>query len=106
MDLDVIEDADEDERSVLLVSGSVDFGSRAALLEAGREALARDDVDGLILDLSQVSFLDSTGIGVFVQLAQLAEDNEKTFALRNLSRRVQRVLEVAGLSDQWAEKPA
>ncbi|WP_375474880.1 STAS domain-containing protein [uncultured Jatrophihabitans sp.] len=106
MDLDVIEDADEDERSVLLVTGSVDFGSRGTLLDAGRQALGRDDVEGLILDLGQVSFLDSTGIGVFVQLAQVAEDGEKSFALRNPSNRVRRVLEVAGLAEQWAERRA
>jgi anti-anti-sigma factor len=103
MDLNIVEDADEDDQSVLLVAGSLDLESRSALLTSGVESLERDDVDGLILDVGGVTFLDSSGIGVFVQLSQEAEDREKSFALRNPSARVQRVLEIAGLANTWIE---
>ena len=102
MDLDIIEDADVDERAVLLISGSVDLDSRDKLLTAGRESLARDDVDGLILDLAGVTFMDSTGIGAFVELSRDAEDREASFAIRNPSARVQRLVELVGLTDVWA----
>lgn len=102
MDLDIIEDADIDERAVLLVSGSVDLDSREKLLAAGRESLGRDDVDGLILDLARVSFMDSTGIGAFVELSRDAEDRGATFAIRNPSPRVQRLVELVGLADVWS----
>ncbi len=103
MNLDVLEDADDAAgRGVLLVSGSLDFDSRPALITAGQETLDRDDTEGLVLDLAQVQFLDSTGIGAFVQLAQHAEDADKTFGIRNPSARVARVLSVAGLAEQWA----
>ena len=101
MDLDIIEDADVDERAVLLISGSVDLDSREKLLAAGRESLGRDDVDGLILDLAGVSFMDSTGIGAFVELSRDAEDREASFAIRNPSARVQRLVELVGLTDLW-----
>ena len=101
MDLDIIEDADVDERAVLLVAGSVDIASRDKLLAAGRESLARDDVEGLILDLRGVSFLDSVGIGAFVDLSRDAEDRQASFAIRNPSARVKRLVELIGLADAW-----
>jgi anti-sigma B factor antagonist len=101
MDLDIIEDADVDERAVLLISGSVDLDSREKLLIAGRESLGRDDIDGLILDLAGVTFMDSTGIGAFVELSRDAEDREASFAIRNPSPRVQRLVELVGLTDVW-----
>ena len=101
MDLDIIEDADVDDRAVLLISGSVDLDSRDKLLAAGRESLGRDDVDGLILDLAGVSFVDSTGIGAFVELSRDAEDRDGTFSIRNPSPRVQRLVELVGLADAW-----
>ena len=102
MDLDIIEDADVDERAVLLISGSVDLDSREKLLAAGRESLGRDDVDGLIVDLAGVTFMDSTGICAFVELSRDAEDRDATFAIRNPSPRVQRLVELVGLTDVWA----
>lgn len=102
MDLSIVEDADIDDRALLLVSGSIDLQSRERLLAAGRESLSRDDVDGLILDLADVSFIDSTGIGAFVELSRDAEDRGASFSIRNPSPRVARLVELVGLSDVWS----
>lgn len=101
MILDIIEDADVAEQAVLLVSGSVDLESREKLLAAGRESLDRDDVVGLLLDLAAVTFIDSTGIGAFVDLSRYAEDRQLSFAIRNPSQRVRRLVEIVGLADAW-----
>jgi anti-sigma B factor antagonist len=105
MDLDIAERGEEAGRAVLVVTGSVDLLSRTRLLEAGHAALRRDGCRGLVLDLSGVRFVDSTGIGAFVELASEAEDRKATFEVRNPSARVERLLEVTGLAETWTERP-
>jgi anti-sigma B factor antagonist len=112
MDLDIAERSEPGEsgsesgRAVLVVTGSIDLLSRNRLLEAGHAALRREGCHGLVLDLSGVQFVDSTGIGAFVELASEAEDQGSTFEVRDPSPRVARLLEVTGLADTWAERPA
>ena len=96
-----IESATDDAgRCVLRVSGAIDVQSRAALLPAGRAALETDS-PALVLDLDDVSFLDSTGIGALVELSHDAEDAQVAFALRDPSPRVIRILQMTGLGDTW-----
>lgn len=104
MDLDIVERDDDSGRAVLTVTGSVDLASRGRLLEAGHAALRREGCVGLVLDLEEVQFVDSTGVGAFVELATEAEDQGATFEIRNPSARVQRLLEVTGLAETWAER--
>ena len=104
MDLDITERPDDSGRAVLVVTGSVDLASRVRLLEAGHAALRREGCHGLVLDLQGVGFVDSTGVGAFVELAADAEDRGATFEIRSPSARVQRLLEVTGLSETWAER--
>lgn len=109
MDLEIAERGEEagrTGRTVLVVTGSVDLLSRTRLLEAGHAALRREGCRGLVLDLSGVRFVDSTGIGAFIELASDAEDRNSTFEVRSPSPRVERLLEVTGLSDTWTERPA
>jgi anti-sigma B factor antagonist len=104
MDLGIDERADDSGRALLVVSGSVDLASRGRLLEVGHAALRREGCHGLLLDLADVRFVDSTGVGAFVELASEAEDQGATFEIRNPSPRVQRLLEVTGLADTWVER--
>jgi anti-sigma B factor antagonist len=103
MDLDIAERQDDGGRAVLIVTGSIDLESRDRLLEAGHAALRRDGCHGVVLDLEGVQFVDSTGIGAFVELAAEAEDHGATFEIRNPSARVRRLLEVTGLAEAWTE---
>jgi anti-sigma B factor antagonist len=100
MNIGIEADTDENGRALLRVSGAIDMQSREALLTAGRAALGRD-TSGLVLDLAEVNFMDSTGIGALVELGHDAEDAEVDFALREPSPRVIRILEMTGLSDAW-----
>ena len=101
MELHIDESSNGSGEVVLTVSGSVDLSSQGALLARGQEILAREGVKGVVLDLSEVGFLDSTGLGALVELSRDAEDHDIDFAISNPSVRVQRVLEVTGLRDRW-----
>jgi len=88
-------------RQVVTLTGSVDLASRALLTDAVKTAVADSDVTGIVLDLSGVEFIDSTGLGAVVESAGMAEDSSRNFALRSPSPRVSRILELTGLAEQW-----
>lgn len=102
MELDIdVETAGNSGTTVLVVTGSVDVQSRDWLLDEGREALRTEGITGLVLDMSGVTFLDSTGIGALIDLSHDADDFSVGFALRNPAPRVQRILEMTGLDTRW-----
>ena len=57
-----------------------------------------DPAAHLILDLSDVSFLDSAGTGALVQLFVHRRNKGQTFALGGLSKQGNAVMQVAGLT--------
>jgi anti-sigma B factor antagonist len=105
VDIRVDSHDDGDGRHVLTVAGAVDIASRAAVLDAARAALARPGAKELVLDLEQVNFMDSSGIGALIEVGGDAQDAGIDFALRRPSARVRRVLQVTGLLDSWTIEP-
>lgn len=63
------------------------------LLSAG----CPDSAPTLVIDLTEVTFLDSSGMGTLVALRSRALERGQQTMLRGLSRRVARPLEVTGL---------
>jgi anti-anti-sigma factor len=79
---------------VLALFGELDL-SNAAQLE---ERLA-GDID-TVLDLSELSFIDSSGIHVLISTAQRAQSEGWTFSVQNAQPAVLRVIKVVGLDQQ------
>ncbi|MBE7188559.1 STAS domain-containing protein [Jatrophihabitans endophyticus] len=102
MDLRVRTERPADGEVVLHVTGSIDIESRHELLHAASESFT-DDIAAWVVDLSQVTFMDSTGIAALVLVSNDAEDNESRFVVRNPSPTVQRILEVTGLLERWPD---
>jgi anti-sigma B factor antagonist len=100
VDLSVTHDVDPSGRDRLTAQGSIDLASREQFLEAGRKAL-RDGATTLAIDLSGVTFMDSTGIGSLVELTRDAEDGGAGIVLVSPSDRIVRLLEITGLADTW-----
>ncbi len=53
----------------------------------------------MTIDLTEVSYMDSTGLGVFVGLFKTLRANEGDLQLVGLSDRLQRLFEITGLSE-------
>lgn len=100
MDIDVTTSSDAGGRHVLDVAGAIDVQSRTVLLTEGRAALA-EGATGLVVDLADVTFIDSTGIGALVELSHDAADAGATFTLRDPSPRAVRILDMTGLATVW-----
>lgn len=60
-----------------------------------------DASTGLLLNLSGVNFIDSTGLGALIALAGEASDRGKQFAIEEPSARAKRVLTLTGLNEVW-----
>lgn len=86
----------EDNRMVVFPMGEIDYGNvadlRARLLE-----IAKEPTEVVIIDLRDVTFLDSTALSVLVQAKQRFKEQDTEMSVVNPQRRVARILELAGL---------
>ncbi|GKU84637.1 anti-sigma factor antagonist [Niallia sp. NCCP-28] len=53
----------------------------------------------MVVDLSDVNYMDSTGLGVFVGVFKNIRANNGELKLINLSERLKRLFEITGLAD-------
>ena len=89
----------ERETKVVALEGEIDL---ATVPEAERlitEAEAGNP-GRLVIDLSQVTFMDSSGLRVLLTAHRRAEEDGRSFALVKGSDTVNRLLEVTGLAER------
>jgi anti-anti-sigma factor len=79
------------------VNGEVDMASSDALINALREALTAPGLKRVLVDLSKVTFLDSTGINTLVQSHQQACEQNINLQVVNPSTVALRVLDLTGV---------
>ena len=91
--LSVNEDKDH---TVLTAAGEIDLSTSGELDSAVVAALAHGTVH-LTLDLSEVTFLDSSGLGVIVKALKRAKEAGTTFDVVAGNDRVLKVFKLTGL---------
>lgn len=82
----------------VLVEGEVDVSNADELRDAVDCALAHDAHE-VTVDLSQMPYIDSTGIGVLVGAAHRAADAGKKLVVASPQKNVARVLGLLGVAD-------
>ena len=87
-----------DSQQVIVVSGEVDCSNAKHLRRLVDRVLESTDGDVLV-DLSQVPYLDSTGLSVLLEARDALTAADRGFALRNPSAQVVMLLSVCGLTD-------
>jgi anti-sigma B factor antagonist len=85
----------------LAIRGEVDIASAPELEEALEDAI-RQSEGALLVDLSGVEFLDSSGLQVLLRVRARLGTEDRALALVCPFGRVRRVFELAGLSDVFA----
>jgi anti-sigma B factor antagonist len=83
---------------VLSLSGELDLVSTPQLEEALR-VLDDPDTELLVLDLSGLEFMDSTGLHLLVRAQQAAEEAGRRLAVVRGREQVQRLLNLTGMSE-------
>jgi anti-sigma B factor antagonist len=87
-------------------AGSIDFSSADALRHALNDATARDDVRQIVVDMSEVAFVDSSALGLFATVKRLSEKRGITFRLRRPVPGVTRILRLTNLYSFLVEPSA
>ena len=81
--------------AVVTLRGDVDLESSPAVRKTLMECVNREG--GLLVDLAEVSYIDSSGVASLVEAFQSARKNKRRFALAAVSPAAMRVLELARL---------
>ncbi len=88
--IDVVGDGDA---RVVTVSGEIDADN----CSSAASSLLEIEGDGLTLDLTNLGFIDSSGISELLRVRQLVIDRGGDFVLKNPSPAVHRILDITGL---------
>ena len=81
-------------RPLLYVTGDLDLAAAPTLIQAASNS---EDVDPLQIDLSEVTFLDSTGLGALITIRNDVRERGGRIELVAYSSAVQRVLTLTGI---------
>jgi anti-sigma B factor antagonist len=83
----------------VVAEGELDMAA-AFKLESGVDRLLEDDsVEAVTLDLSEVGFVDSAGLGALLALRERAQDRGIALEIAAVSEPVRRLLDLTGLGD-------
>jgi len=83
---------------VLEVSGEIDAYTAPELKET-LMPLMRESGNEIEVDLENVQYMDSTGLGVFVSALKASKESGSHYTLKNVQDRVFRIFEITGLSE-------
>jgi anti-anti-sigma factor len=90
-----VEQAWEGERCRLILRGELDLATAPVLEAEIRDVQARG-VKQLTLDLTDLQFMDSTGLTILVREHQAADMNGHTVSFRGTTPQVHRLFELTG----------
>jgi anti-sigma B factor antagonist len=89
---------DLDSNVQVKVKGEIDAYTAPKLRESLFPLSEQENVK-MTVDLSQVTYMDSTGLGVFVGLFKNVRAYNGDFAIEGLSDRLKRLFDITGLGD-------
>jgi anti-anti-sigma factor len=95
--LQIAESELEPERRELKLAGELDLWTTERL-HAVLQRVARDN-KAIVVGLESCDFVDSTGIALFLQVRRQLESEGGRLVIYGCSDQVQRIFEVAGLTD-------
>jgi anti-anti-sigma factor len=87
------------DRYVIQPRGELDLATRDELHEALMAAL-EGGAQTIVLDLSELKFIDSSGIKVINLGIRRASDRQRAFFLRRGPDHIQRIFDVTGITDR------
>lgn len=84
--------------NIAYVSGEVDVYTASKLKET-LNPLAEQENKDLFVDLTDVDYIDSTGLGIFIGTLKITEKSGSRLKLKGLNSRVRRLFEITGLNE-------
>jgi anti-sigma B factor antagonist len=99
-----VSEASDDRSVVVTLSGEIDVAAAPTVRERLEQAAGRDVP--LVIDLTGVSFIDSTALGVLIGIQKLRAETGGELRLVISEPRVLKVFEITGLTDLFAIVPS
>lgn len=96
-DFEVLSETDGTSGRLALI-GELDLAT-VPRVESAVDGMIAGGVRQLTIDLAKLSFLDSTGVRLFLQLAQSAERDRWSLGLSNLPERVAGIFRATGVAE-------
>jgi anti-sigma B factor antagonist len=92
--------AREGSRATVIAAGEIDLASSPDLRRE-LQTLLDDGVQSIVLDLGDVTFIDSSGLGVLVGVLKRVKEagDDGAMSLRGLTGPVRKVFEITGLHE-------
>ena len=84
--------------TVLGIEGVIKLGESARFFAETLDRILNDDAGNVIVDLSRINYMDSTGIGELVGYLGRFQERRRKLVLVNPAPRIQKLLEVAKLA--------
>jgi serine/threonine-protein kinase RsbW len=91
---------EERNEPVLRLAGDLDFRTAGPTRTALLQALGQEST-GLVVDLSAVGFIDSSGLAVLYEATRLVEPSGGRIRLRGLDIHLHRLLHIIGLAERF-----
>ena len=92
-----VRDVGSADRHRLVLEGELDIAS-APILEEAITGLCENDISSIVLDLTQLTFMDSTGLRAILAADKLCNGNGHALSLAGANGAVQRLFELTGVS--------
>lgn len=93
-----VEQVDQDLVHSFKVIGEIDIYTAPKLKEHLSNLKQAEGME-VVLDLSEVNYMDSTGLGVFVGFYKEIQANNGNMVITGLNQRLYRLFEITGLDD-------
>ena len=87
--------------TVISLAGEMDLATADDVRSAGEQAVHDDAVSVVAFDLSQVTFMDSTGLGALLAVRKAGEEVGVKVRVDKASDAVAHVLTLTGLADAF-----
>jgi anti-anti-sigma factor len=90
----------ENNKAVLKFDGEVIFDNSNQLKEESKMRLGeKKEVDKLIIDLSRVPYLDSSGVGVVLSLFKFMRNRNGSLSIAEPNEKIKRVFDVTKMTE-------
>lgn len=87
----------EDDKLIVFMMGELDHHSAEEVRSKIDDRLDREAVGKLVLDFSDVSFMDSSGIGVVIGRYKKIAARKGSICIANVNNSVKRVFDLSGM---------
>ncbi|MCK5378237.1 MAG: STAS domain-containing protein [Acidobacteria bacterium] len=92
-----IEKRQQDDVTVVVIEGVIKLGESARLFSGYLKELFDGDTGGVLIDMTEIDYVDSTGLGELVGYLQRFEDQGRRLALLRPQSRIRNLLKVTQL---------